>query len=110
MSEPTQFDYWLCENSMSFNFQISRLKDMGIQVIRDGFLVMFAYEGDMPLGKFLNGKTYNALTWTEIVDTIPPVQATIDLSTLGRENVTGTRSTKVSKESELPTNSGSGLT
>lgn len=103
------FEQWLADNSMSFGFQIARLQDMGIQVVRDGFLVMFAYEGDIPLGKFLNGKTYNALTWTEIVDTIPAVKPTIDLNTLGRENVTGTRSTKVSPKPELPTSSGSGL-
>lgn len=68
--EPSVFDYWLASNMMNYQWQLNLLRASGIDGHLDGEVVTFFTEADTELANFLKGKSFNVLTWTEVVDTI----------------------------------------
>lgn len=59
-------EQWLCENSMSYPFQIGEAcRQTGLtHMVEDGIL-KFSGESSHPLAKELLGKTFVVGTWTE---------------------------------------------
>jgi hypothetical protein len=74
MGEPTVFDYWRSENNVNYRWQLNTLRSMGINgTVDTNNVVTFVSSVDSPLAKFLDGKSFNVLTWEEI-----PVKITVE--------------------------------